>query len=209
MTRSFSVVAALASVACIGSASHAGPPIPDEVQSFLVTYAEHGSSGSQQFDLYSGPLHLSSVKIEWSATVDRGYFDYLSWLNDDGNTYTQPYSGEGGFFTYSGESDTKGFSGNVLCHSYGCDVGGDVSGIAYFTPDDFIGSGSGTIDCFCDISPDFSDYPGAWFYEDVTGTITYSFDAAPEPASWALMLGGFGLVGGAMRSRRRAAITFA
>jgi hypothetical protein len=27
--------------------------------------------------------------------------------------------------------------------------------------------------------------------------------AVPEPASWALMLGGFGLVGGAMRSRRR------
>jgi len=31
----------------------------------------------------------------------------------------------------------------------------------------------------------------------------------PEPASWALMLGGFGLVGGAMRSRRTAAVTFA
>ena len=32
--------------------------------------------------------------------------------------------------------------------------------------------------------------------------------AAPEPASWALMLGGFGLVGGAMRSRRKAAVSF-
>jgi len=32
--------------------------------------------------------------------------------------------------------------------------------------------------------------------------------AVPEPASWALMLAGFGLVGGAMRSRRRAAISF-
>lgn len=31
----------------------------------------------------------------------------------------------------------------------------------------------------------------------------------PEPASWALMLGGFGLVGGAMRARRNAAVTFA
>lgn len=33
--------------------------------------------------------------------------------------------------------------------------------------------------------------------------------AVPEPASWAMMLGGFGLVGGAMRSRRKAAVTFA
>jgi hypothetical protein len=32
--------------------------------------------------------------------------------------------------------------------------------------------------------------------------------AAPEPASWALMLGGFGLVGGAMRGRRKAAVSF-
>jgi len=31
----------------------------------------------------------------------------------------------------------------------------------------------------------------------------------PEPASWALMLGGFGLVGGVMRSRRKAAVSFA
>ena len=31
----------------------------------------------------------------------------------------------------------------------------------------------------------------------------------PEPASWALMLGGFGMVGGAMRSRRKSAVTFA
>lgn len=32
--------------------------------------------------------------------------------------------------------------------------------------------------------------------------------AVPEPASWAMMLGGFGLVGGAMRSRRKAVASF-
>ena len=31
----------------------------------------------------------------------------------------------------------------------------------------------------------------------------------PEPTSWALTIGGFGLVGGAMRTRRKTAITFA
>jgi len=35
-----------------------------------------------------------------------------------------------------------------------------------------------------------------------------SYSAAPEPASWALMLGGFGAIGGALRSRRRAAVSF-
>ena len=33
--------------------------------------------------------------------------------------------------------------------------------------------------------------------------------AIPEPASWAMMLGGFGLIGGAMRSRRKAAVASA
>ena len=33
--------------------------------------------------------------------------------------------------------------------------------------------------------------------------------AVPEPASWAMMLGGFGLIGGAMRSRRRSIVSFA
>jgi hypothetical protein len=31
----------------------------------------------------------------------------------------------------------------------------------------------------------------------------------PEPATWAMMIGGFGLVGGAMRRRRRATVNFA
>ena len=38
--------------------------------------------------------------------------------------------------------------------------------------------------------------------------ISSSGGAVPEPASWALMLGGFGAIGGAMRSRRKAAVSF-
>ncbi len=36
-----------------------------------------------------------------------------------------------------------------------------------------------------------------------------TFAAVPEPASWALMLGGFGLAGGVLRMRRKAATSFA
>ena len=46
----------------------------------------------------------------------------------------------------------------------------------------------------------FETTPGASSTATVAGAPA---GAVPEPASWALMLGGFGLVGGAMRARRR------
>lgn len=45
--------------------------------------------------------------------------------------------------------------------------------------------------------------------DNINGATAGPAGAVPEPASWAMMLGGFGLVGGAMRSRRKAAVTFA
>jgi hypothetical protein len=49
-------------------------------------------------------------------------------------------------------------------------------------------------------------------YPTETGLVnasgTFAPAAVPEPASWALMLGGFGMVGGAMRSRRKVSVSF-
>jgi len=36
-----------------------------------------------------------------------------------------------------------------------------------------------------------------------------SVDAVPEPATWAMFIGGFGLIGGAMRSRKKVSARFA
>ena len=53
---------------------------------------------------------------------------------------------------------------------------------------------------------EFSAVPGESF-----GVDRFSFDlaAVPEPATWGLMIGGVGMVGGAMRRRRAARVTFA
>ncbi|MFS0737239.1 PEPxxWA-CTERM sorting domain-containing protein [Sphingomonas sp. 1P06PA] len=48
----------------------------------------------------------------------------------------------------------------------------------------------------------------SWGIDDLSVTLNGVASAVPEPASWALMIGGFGLVGGAMR-RRAARVTFA
>jgi len=57
------------------------------------------------------------------------------------------------------------------------------------------------------------EYPGDdYFYLNwnpgFVGVATAGSSAAPEPASWALMLGGFGAIGGALRSRRKATVAF-
>jgi hypothetical protein len=41
-----------------------------------------------------------------------------------------------------------------------------------------------------------------------TGTVTFTSSPVPEPASWAMMIGGFGLIGAAMR-RRTTTVRFA
>ena len=58
----------------------------------------------------------------------------------------------------------------------------------------------------------FTGSSGAgWENEDIVNwrfANTAVLPSVPEPASWAMMLGGFGLVGGALRSRRRVAVSF-
>ena len=43
----------------------------------------------------------------------------------------------------------------------------------------------------------------AWFKADFSATATPPSGAVPEPATWAVMVGGLGLVGAALRRRRR------
>jgi len=55
---------------------------------------------------------------------------------------------------------------------------------------------------------DTSAYVTDWAQGPQYRNFAFRMSAAPEPASWALMLGGFGMVGGAMR-RRKSSVAFA
>jgi hypothetical protein len=189
---------------CAASAEH----IPSQSQTFAVSYVEHGSSGPQEFSLYSGPYHLAEVEVEWEGYAESGY-ENPAWV-DDGSRFAQPYDGYFGFYTYgSGASDSMSFSGTATCSYGSCDVGSQGGRTAFFGPSGFTGTGTDIIDCACGISPNFTGYPEFSGTDlGVSGTITYIFSSAPEPATWAMMLGGFGLVGGALRRRPNAVTSF-
>ena len=104
-----------------------------------------------------------------------------------------------------GNADGSGNGNYILPSSIGVSINGGAvqnftnaaitpNGINYarqqFT---FVGTGMDTI-AFTNTTPVGDNYAGL---DNVTLSV-------PEPASWAMMLGGFGMVGGAMRRRRNA-----
>jgi hypothetical protein len=48
----------------------------------------------------------------------------------------------------------------------------------------------------------------AGFNDPLIDGVSFASSSAPEPASWAMMLGGFGLLGSSLRAQRRARIAF-
>jgi hypothetical protein len=91
-------------------------------------------------------------------------------------------------------------------------VGGNVNHLAYYGLVDFPGNGVVLTD---DDVSSFSGFGGISAYVDddsiEDGFVNYAFrdvkgngTSVPEPATWALMIGGFGLAGAALRRRRAA-----
>jgi hypothetical protein len=86
-----------------------------------------------------------------------------------------------------------------------------IAGLNYYGPAD--GSPVQTFESNVTLrlsqSLSYSVAGGATYGADRLGTVTVSRSAAPEPASWAMMVGGFGVIGGAMRRRQRTSVRFA
>jgi len=92
------------------------------------------------------------------------------------------------------------------------DFNGDSAGTFYVDLDNLVGLQTFNFNMTGLIS--FSYTPltttGGWIQADNVVMDLKQNGAVPEPASWAMMLGGFGLIGGTLRgTRRRTQLTFA
>jgi hypothetical protein len=184
-----------------------------------------GTSGTNYgIDFGSNALAicLNSQSVTCSNTSRGGFGD--------------PNSQKGGLFFLDGSETfmnvaagfTTGFSFNYVSYSYSGSVSvydgingtGNLLATLNLSPN--AGSCPGYNAGFCPFSAvgvnfagtaksvSFAGVANQIVFDDVTfGSSTPGNGGVPEPAAWAMMLAGFGLVGAAMRRREKVAVTFA
>jgi hypothetical protein len=148
---------------------------------WLTTPATTPPPGSDIITLIDG----GTKTITFSKPVTDIYMAFVSWNSND-VLFDQPFSIEGQGRGYFG---TGSFVTNVTNTGFTSTRFNEVHGILKF---------SGTFS-----SLTWTDVRENWrgFQIGIGSVATPS--AVPEPSSWVLMLSGFGIVGGALRSRRQ------
>lgn len=185
-------------------------------QSFSSYYGTQGGGEVDEIFQYGGPLRLYKVTVTWSGFAAAGFEDPTGEV--EGIPYTQGYSAgvyydiygpdsAGGWFEFGGG---KTFVGAATCTTASCELSFGANGVDVTTDTSgFVGHGTLTVDGNLSyIDPNFCCEDFSHAFVGVGGTVTYLLGPVPEPASWAMMVSGFGLVGGAMRSRRKTVFTF-
>ncbi len=203
-------------------------PYPNNNDVLIQNYynggtSSNGSSGTNfgvAFSANSLAICLNSLTVSCSNTSRGGL---------------APTSSQGGLFFLDGAQSimnvaagfTTGFSFNYVALS-------NPGSVSVFSGLNGTGTNLGTIllptnagSCpgynagFCPFKPvgvtfagtalsvSFAGVANQIVFDDITFGSAIVGGAVPEPATWAMMLAGFGIVGGAMRRRQRTSVSFA
>lgn len=190
------------------------------VKNFNSSYARAGSTGPFYFE----GLNLSNTNFIFES----GVINYTLGLNHqrfiEGTTPSSPgtlnYSGNVGFEILGLTNAPRvflsvPFSGSVPCEGASCRFSFLTSGV-YNIPEDALEyfatarlpgiTATGEITANATVAGQgarpSSGQPETGFFARGNITFETAINPVPEPASWAMMIAGFGMVGGAMRRRK-------
>ena len=150
------------------------------------TYADGVTASASGGTLYgNSPLIGASVAINGNAPVAFG-----------GNLFSTIHNSQDPSFSYQ-FSEVDDNSSNLYNEVY------DFSLQSFGSPS--FASYDADVSTFQNAG-NFST-PGA-YGSLINSHLAISSGAVPEPASWAMMVGGFGMIGGAMRRRQRTSVAF-
>lgn len=181
------------------------------VAAFAVSAVPASAAGFIGNNVVINRLYVGSVFQTTSTTVDSGveYSDNFFNIDISGNAVT--FSSRGGLFS----------TGDTIYEILGLDYDGDPAtpnAIQDFTTFQFYEGGIGATPISADrasIGPDGRfrmelDYAHGGSNTYARVSFGPSVDSAvPEPATWAMMIAGFGIAGAAMRRGRRSTATLA
>lgn len=146
-----------------------------------VTFDDGGiANGSFVYDADTGSVSQFSISVSGGTTADLTAFTY-------DNTNSFYFLGSSDRFSFLADSRLR-YLGLIFASTL-TDSGGTI-GILSGPPSSYECDNCGTARLVA------------------SGSITTDPSAVPEPASWAMLIGGFGVAGAAMR-RRKVAVSFA
>jgi hypothetical protein len=198
---------------------------------YTTTVADgHGTfTYDDDYDVFAAQFTFDLSAFSGSTDPSSGYYGTAFSFADFAN-----FSYFGGSSTFTPFIVTSGTPGDTIIAdsdsitvNYGRTLDG-IGGASQYTSYSVFGDGPVPLTMIDGVVvPDFSQidpYSLSFIYEDHDGTGSnyvnhdatgFIFDIevsttsdAPEPASWAMMVGGFGLIGGAMRRRRTVQVRF-
>jgi hypothetical protein len=160
---------------------------------FKADTVGNGSFANIYFDI--DPANNNGSDLGFEVTNDRAFVPGMA-------GYSGPLAGLN--FAISGDGTGVEFSiANEL-------FTGPIGGLTYYGGQDFPSVGD---DIVLRLSQSFNYTVagGASYGPDRLGRVTLGAEAGavPEPATWAMMISGFGMVGGAMRRRAKTSVSYA
>jgi len=177
-------------------------------QAATITYSGGDATGGatfvEAFDPAAGTLTLVALTMTYGANP---FFNWSSFAGDP-MIEASGTIGQSGFgqLVFSGQYQSNRYNPAII----GAQLGGTTQSLYTGDLSRFVGTGSiGFAPSLDLMSATANGVPLTRVYVTAPGSfsvrysITYTYAAAvPEPAGWMLMLGGFALVGGALRRRR-------